>query len=507
MDPDTRITSLPTLTVNALLRQAAEDYGESAAIRYNEHGGITDKSYRVFYRDSLAFAAYLGSRFPAPCHIALLGKTTYAYLVCLNGIFLSGNTAVPLDAALPKERLQYLLGDADAAGVFFDETAKEAEAAFSGCPKLKHAMRLGAVAPETLPDGGTAAVKESPEHCAAIFYTSGTTGKSKGVMLASAAIVSNVCFKEMALTGGHVALNVLPMHHIFSFSCDYLKNIKDGVTVCLSRGPAYLGEELQRYAPSVLRLVPMMADSLFRKVRLQKKREPALSPRAAAERVFGRNIKKIIVSGASYWSDEEAAFIAMGITVRQGYGMTETGPRIAVPDGNTCMASGGRVISICRVRLQEGEIQVKSPSLMSGYYKQPEETAKAFTPDGWFRTGDLGRLTPDNELFITGRRKNLIILANGENVSPEEVELSYADEPLVAEIEVFENNGKIAALIRPDLTYAGKHGITNVKAAIQQRIEIKNAADIAAREIDEFYLTETPLARTATGKLIRRNRK
>ena len=291
---------------------------------------------------------------------------------------------------------------------------------------------------------------------------------------------------------------------IFSFSCDYLKNLKDGVCICLNSSLAALNEELLLFRPTVLRLVPTVADSLLRRVRILRKREPSLSPRAAAERVFGSGIRNIIVSGASYSAANDREFAEMGITVRQGYGMTETGPRIAVPDGRTCAASGGRIISICQVRLQNGEIQVKSPSLMTGYYKREEETRAMFTEDGWLRTGDLGRITPDNELFIIGRLKNVIILGNGENVSPEEVESAYFTEPLVAEIEVFEADGKIAAEIWPDEAYARSAGITDIEAAVRALVERKNKENIAAREIDCVFLRKEPLPKTETGKIKRR---
>lgn len=490
-------------TVTRLLRDASDCYADRAAIRYVSEGAIREHSYRDLYRDSLRVCGAIQQRFPAGTHIALIGKTSYRYLIALNAVMMSGCTAVPLAADAPTEETIRLLRDSDAAVIFYDETLRDAENVFSACPLLRDRFDLNAYPLETLPAPETATPREIPEGCAAIIYTSGSTGVRKGAMLTSSAIVSNVYFKEMTFEGGHVALNVLPMHHIFSFSCDYLKNLKDGVTVCLNSRLSALGEELLLFEPTVLRLVPAIIDSLLRRVRILRKRAPSLSPRAAAERVFGRRLRNIIVSGASYSAANDAEFQEMGITIRQGYGMTETGPRIAVPDGGTCAASGGRIISICQVRLQNGEIQVKSPSLMTGYYKREEETKQAFTEDGWFRTGDIGRITEDNELFITGRLKNVIILPNGENVSPEEIELRYAAEPLVKEIEVFEHKGRIAAEIVPDRDYAARMGM-DAEDAVRALVEEKNAADIAAREIEDITFRDQPLEKTETGKLKRR---
>lgn len=502
MDQDTRT---PALTIGALLSDCAARYGERAAIRFMENGASQDKSYRTLFDDSLRAAAELRRRFPRGGHIVITGHTSYAYLVWLNAIFISGCTAVPVGFDEPPAEKRRLLLDSDADGVLYAPKCFDPAAARDDCARVRFCEAIDAADFAALPDAPADWPSwELPERCSAIIYTSGTTGTRKGAMLSSAALVSNVYFREMDFEGGHVALNVLPMHHIFSFSCDYLKNLKDGVTICLNSSLAALGKELLCWEPTVLRLVPVIADSLLRRVRLLRRREPELTPREAAERVFGRRLRNIIVSGASYTAANDREFAEMGITIRQGYGMTETGPRIAVPDGGTCAASGGRIISICQVRLVDGEIQVRSPSLMIGYYKRPEETAAVFTPDGWFRTGDLGRVTPDRELFIVGRCKNVIILPNGENVSPEELERKYAADPLIREIEVYEDQGEIACDVYPDYDYARKTGVADLEAAVRALVAAKNASDTAAREIDRVKIRQTPLEKTNTGKIKRR---
>lgn len=498
VNTDTRVE-----TICGLLKSAASAYGEKPCIRYRQNGETVTKTYNDLYRDSLARAAYFSSFGLKGSNIAIIGKTTYGYLVCLNAVILSGNTAVPVANDLPRAELLRLLKDCDADGVIYDGTVDLSGKALQRMTRLRFRSSPDAVLLNERTDAAPALTDE-PEQVAVIMYSSGTTGEKKGVMLTSSALVSNVSFREMDFAGSNVALNVLPMHHIFSFSCDYLKNIKDGVTICICSGVAHLGEELLLYEPTVLRLVPMMVESLMRRVRILRKRQPSLSPRAACEKIFGRNLRNIIVSGASYAAQNDREFEEMGVTVRQGYGMTEAGPRIAVPDGKTCAESGGRVISICDVRIRDGEIQVKSPSLMKGYYKRDEETRAMFTPDGWLRTGDMGRLTPDRELFITGRLKNIIVLSNGENVSPEEIEGAYADEELVSEIEVFEDDGVIAADIYPDVSWARQAGIGDIAAAVTELVRHKNAEFPAAREIDRVNVRETPLPKTDTGKIKRR---
>ncbi len=498
-------------TISALMAYTAERYGEKTAISYFRKEDEINHSYREFYENSCAFASYITEHCAPGTHIALLSKTSYKFLSIFNAVMMAECVAVPLSIKSNLEDTVKMINDSDSEVLVYDsKVVKNIHEITALCPGVKHTVNLrekekiNAYFEAYHKSGKVFVSPEKPDTTAVIIYSSGTTGERKGAMLSSWALVSNVFFKEMSFEGDHVALNILPMNHIFSFSCDYLKNLKDGVKICLCRDLQYLSSDLIYFEPTVIRLVPMMVDSLLRRVRILRKRNTDLSPREAAARVFGRRLTNIIVSGAAYTASNEKEFEEMGITIRQGYGMTETGPRIAVPDGKTCAQSGGRIISICTVRIKDGEIQVKSPSLMSGYYKREQETKEVFTEDGFFKTGDLGYVTDDNELFITGRKKNIIILSNGENVSPEEIEMKYYPEPLIREIEVYEENGKISADIYPDNYYAQNHGIEDVETEIMKIIETGNAGDTAEREIDKVYIREEPLPKTETGKIKRR---
>lgn len=497
-------------TIGKVLRYTAQTYEDKTAIKYMTAEGLKEHSYRSFYEDSLSVGAYLKTLCPDKMHIALIAATNYRFLTAINASMLSGNVAVPFAPDIAKEEAVMLLDDCDASFVITDfQSFESADEIFTRCPKVKFVLdirddeKFSAIYSRECVDEIYLDIFDEKDETAAIIYTSGTTGRRKGAVLSSYALVSNIFFKEMNFEGDNVALNVLPLHHIFSFSCDYLKNLKDGVTICLNLEKSRIFNDFLTFEPSVVRLVPMIFDAMCRRVRMIRKRRKDLSPREAAEQVFGRRLHSVIISGAAFSPEAETEFVEMGLEVRQGYGMTETGPRIAVPDGKTCIQSGGRVISICQARIVDGEIQVKSPSLMTGYYKLPKETEEVFTEDGYLRTGDLGRLTEDNELFITGRIKNVIILSNGENVSPEEIEIKYVVNPLVREIIVYENNGGIAAKIYPDFEYAEKNGI-NVEEAINELVRQQNAEDIAAREIDKVEIVNEPLPKTKTGKILRK---
>lgn len=170
-----------------------------------------------------------------------------------------------------------------------------------------------------------------------------------------------------------------------------------------------------------------------------------------------------MTSGGAYLDPILAEeFDKLGIMLRQGYGMTEVGCRISVPDRGVSIESVGRVIDICDVRIENGEIQVKTPTIMLGYYKMPEETAKMFTEDGWFKTGDIGYVTEDRQLFITGRVKNLIILSSGENVSPEAIEKKFKKLSLVSEVVVYGEKDHLVAEIYPDFEHAEQEGVKDI---------------------------------------------
>ena len=154
-------------------------------------------------------------------------------------------------------------------------------------------------------------------------------------------------------------------------------------------------------------------------------------------------------------------------------------------------------------RIRHGELQVKTPTVMLGYYKMPEETKAMFTEDGWLKTGDIGYLTPDNQLFITGRVKSLIILSNGENVSPEAIEKKFDHEPIVDEVVAYAENDRIVAEIYPNYDYIEENGIEDVNAVIESMIDTMNLTAKPSHVIASFKLRTKPFERTGSGKLVR----
>ena len=503
-------------TVRDLIDNSAELYGDKPFIKYLKGEQIIEKSFKDLRENSLAICRYIRSINPGRMHIAIIGKTTYEYITALTGILVSGNVFVPFAPNTSVEEAVELFKDGDIDAIFYDSEFEERAVLIEKqLGNLKASVNMGDS--EWFKDkyekySGSSEYSQlseidlNPQECASIIFTSGTTGTRKGVMLSSENLIANITYPELELSADDVYLSVLPMHHIFCFSCDYFKPLLDGLTVCLNGNIADIGKNLSVFQPTTMRLVPMICETLIRKVNIIHKKYPELSPREAAEKVFGKNIRWIAVGGAYLGPKLIDEYEKYGIMLRQGYGMTETSPKITTADySEKNKDSSGKILkSICDVRIVNGEIQVKGKSVMMGYYKKPEETAEVFTDDGYLRTGDLGRFSEDgSHLYVTGRKKNLIILANGENVSPEEIEKKFVDEKIVKEIVVRAEDNRIIAEIFADSDYIKSEGIEDVRSFISDLIRKANEGEKPEREIADFCLRDTPFPKTTTGKIKR----
>lgn len=500
-------------TVRELVDYAAEKYGEKDFCRFVRDGEVKVKSYNDFREDCLAVCRYIRSVKKERIHIAFIGSTNYEYVACLTGMIFSGNVVVPFAPDITVDEASDLFADADIEILFcedaFSERAKEVQKRYKG---LKEIISLGNAEWfdgifEKYKTGscynGLSNITEYPDHCSLIIYTSGTTGRRKGVMLSNHNLAANSCYNEYNMDSTDVSFSVLPMHHVFCYACDVLKTIYDGGTLCLNGELKNLYKNLLVFEPTIMRIVPALCKSILTRIKITERQNPSLSPREAAEKVVGRNFRRMIAGSAFLSAAIIDGFEKYGITVRQGYGMSECSPRISTSDfSEVNKYSNGKVLSVNEVRVVDGEIQVKGPSVMLGYYKRPEETAAAFTEDGFLHTGDLGYLKGDH-IFLTGRKKNLIILSNGENVSPEELENRFVDDGVIKEIVVVGENDKFVAEIFPDLQFAEAHGITDIKGEIEKNVDRVNIESPSDRQIDSFRLREKPFERTSTGKIKR----
>ena len=503
-------------TVRGLLDYAAEHYNNKPFIKFVRNGEVQEKSFAQVRNDSFAFCRMLRDKYPENAHIAIVSKSCYEYIVALCGGFAGGFVLIPMAPETTVENGLALLRDADATVVLYEHEFADRMAQICAAePAIAHTLDLGDHSDfekiyETYgsdsPYAALSDVEIDEQALAVLIYTSGTTGEQKGVMLSNFALMENVMYKAYfkgTEREDDVRLSVLPLHHIFCFVSDFLSSVKMGNTLCLNGQMRDLFENLLRFRPTAMRVVPMIAQAMLSRIRAVALKDPALSPTEAAAKVTGGRLLWMLCGGAYLDPKIPVAFEDYGIHLRQGYGMSEAGCKVSVPDEQVSMDSVGRVMNNCEVRIQDGEVQVNTPCRMIGYYKRPEATAAAFTEDGWLKTGDIGVLTEYGELFITGRVKNLIILSNGENVSPEGIENDLRMDPLVAEALVYAKNDRIIAEIYPNAEVAEANGVTDINAALEALVDKVNLKARPSHTIAKLVVRDTPLEKTSTGKIKR----
>ena len=503
-----------------LLAAAANTFGDKIFLKYEENYIVREKTYRETYEDSRKIAARTAeaaAKIGHRLHAALLGKTGYEYLVSMFGILGGGGVAIPLDTQLSKDNMIKNLNKADTDVLFYDwSNRSEVTYIMEHCKSIKKFICLQdlkksetvySILNEDCIDFELPQI--DPNECALIIFTSGTTGDAKGVMLSHANEIDNTfCAdepNEPVEQYNEVLLNVLPIHHIFCFNCDFLMSMRYGSTVCLCRDLKKMMHSLLLFRPTFTRMVPMMAKALINRFAITKKQNPDLSVEELKEMVWGKELVRIGTGGGYLAPELAQKFLDLGILIGQGYGMSECAPKIATPDYERPekVSSVGRLVRGCEARVQDGEVQVKSPSVMLGYYKDAERTEEVFTEDGFLRTGDLGYIDDEGFLYLTGRKKNLIIFDNGENVSPEEIENTFDGEPLIADILVYGKNNKIAAEVYPNFEYASANGIDDIIAEVNSIVTEHNASLPTYSQIAEVSVRKNPFEKTASKKIIR----
>lgn len=498
-------------TLRDLIMISAECYGDNIFVKEKAGKDISEKSFNDFYNDSRRISNYVASVTEGTVHAAVIGPTSYAYLTTFFGIVSGGNVIVPLDAQLPCPDLCDHLQRADVTAFFFDSKyIPMIDSIKAECPEIKHFICIQEN------DGFTSvekimteyeSVSELPEinsdTLASIVYTSGTTGKSKGVMLTHGNYVDNTMCRDGEAQEGDSLLSVLPIHHIYCFTCDILLSLRYGATVCVNDSMMRIAMNLKLFQPSVMLLVPMIAETILKQIKAACAAKPKIPPQMIAQAVFGGKLKGIYSGGAYLAPEIMQEYKKLGILMAQGYGMTECSPRISsslLTEEN--YGDVGVIVNGCQIKIEDGEIVVKSPSVMKGYYKNPEATAEVLTEDGWLHTGDLGYVDK-NRVFITGRKKNLIILSNGENVSPEELENKFSGKEIIGDVLVYAEDGVITAEILPNAEYCKNMDRAEIVQALNELIKEINTTVTSAKTIRRIRLREVEFDKTTSKKIKR----
>lgn len=501
--------------IREVLEHSAKVFADIAAVKWLEKKEVHERSYKELWervvqtRKGLLAEGFEGK------HIALVGASSVWWMESYLGIITGGNTAVPLDALLPAEDLIDLINRSDSEGLFLSpKHAALLEEILNACPKLKKVWILAETsagtnektetAEQLLKAGSTGADLEAAEkeELATIIFTSGTTGKSKGVMLTQENLAANVEAVSFTTHPGTIMLSVLPIHHAFCLVMDWLKGFSLGATVCINDSLLHMVRNMGIFKPEIMLMVPMMIETIYKRL---ASAGPAIPKNLLAEKVFGGKLRLIFTGGAHLEPFYVKEFAAYGVNVLEGYGMSECSPVIS-SNNPDCYKVGsiGKPLSNVEVRFENEEILVRGTSVMKGYYQMPEETAQTLR-DGWLHTGDKGYMDEDGFLFINGRVKNLIILSNGENISPEEIENKLALNPLVGEVIVTGEENGLAARIYPEQAVVEAEALSEevVRTSLQAFLDEYNKRQSGYRKITGLVVRKHPFLRNTTKKILR----
>lgn len=485
---------------------------------------IINKTCREFSSDIDALGIFLYEKGFRNAHIAIIGENSYEWLVAFLAIVNGGNVAVPIDKEQPAEKVEQMLMQSDCEAAFVSEKYADLVTENSDVAVFS-LMGFQQYIPESqrlINSGKTEYLNYSVDtyKLAAIFFTSGTTGNSKGVMLSHknmAADINSAC-KNFRLDGDTLA--VLPFHHTFGLITAIFKVFNYRHSVYINQSLRYIQKDLQMVKPQTVFFVPLFVETFYKTIMgtARKSGKEKTLIRAAkisdillkfgidlrkklfqsVHAAFGGNLEYIICGGAPLDPKYVKAFRSWGINILNGYGITECAPVVSV-NRNFYWSDGsvGQVLDGCQVKIaDDGEILVKGNNVMMGYYKDDAQTKEVLS-DGWYHTGDLGHIDKDGFLFITGRKKNLIILSNGENVSPEEIETEILLDEAVAEVIVYGENGILTAEIFPDEEHLGNQEyFDNLIAALN-----KNQPQF--KQIQKIRLRDKEFEKNSTKKILR----
>ncbi len=522
MIKDYLTTGIPTFdwpNFNYMLRDVCSRFADRVAFRYRARGAkdFEEWSYERLGREGAALASFLLARgLTSGDRVAIWSENRPEWGCAYMAIVAAGLVAVPIDALLPEDEVGRVLRAAEVRGVIASGRFSER------LDEILSGIAIDAVAidlddsPKAFPPGGGPGLPApetiAPDADASIIFTSGTTGSPKGVVLSHAGIIANfdASIHSLPISKEDVFICVLPLHHTYPTTCSLVSPLAVGASITIVEKVVgkVIVDDVRDTGGTVMIAVPLLYDKLAAALdqgvkakgavvgaavgalRALSRAGCALGLPAIGRALFkglraasGLGSLRLLVAGGGPLSAATArVFDEFGFCIVQGYGMSENGPLIATnTQRHRDHRSAGLAVNRTMVRIADpgeeavGEIQVRSPSLMKGYWKNPEATAAIFTEDGWLRTGDLGRIDRRGFIFITGRIKNIIVTAGGKNIYPEEIEALFEGSRVVRELLVL---GKAP---QPDAAAGGGHaGVGGVAAEKVAAVLVPDLEAIAA---------------------------
>ena len=555
--------------MRSLVEEAAHNFPESIAISYKNKPSDKDVqkvTFAQWRKDVRNLGAALISCGLREENIAIVGENSYGWCCSFFAVMGIGSVTVPVDKELPIKDIEGIIAATSCKAVIYGRTAEEKVKEILQEGGLRSAEYLISIEPsssidEALASGkiltSVSALEEKGDELyrngdnsyydykidvnklASIVFTSGTTGKGKGVMLSQANICLDMTLGMYNFDITRKTLHVLPPHHTFGSTVNYVGHLSQGCEVYISSGLKHVSDEIREQQPTHLILVPAFLEVMNRKIWTTARKTGKEGLLKAMMKVsdclrkvgidlrkklfssvlsaFGGKLELVICGGAKLDEEIIKTFDSLGITILNGYGITECAPLISA-NRNKYRKPGsvGTPILACRVKIDnpdengEGEICVKGPNVMLGYYNNPEATAEVFDKDGFFHTGDYGRLDEEGWIYITGRKKNLIILSNGKNVYPEEIEADLQKVEGVTEVVVYAGESRvqkdkitIVAEIYPDADLLADKGITDMQSYFEDQVKLLNSKMAPYKAVKRVKLRNEEFQKNTSRKITR----
>lgn len=544
-------------TLRDLLFQAVDRYADKNAIRTKKQGIYRTLTYSQLLKQAGDLAGHFSQLgLNAGDRVGILSENRMEWCVAYFACVSSGVVVVPVDRELREREVLHILSFSGAraliaSGDFVRNLRHDLESISSleyvismedeqgkADYSFLQALKGGAEARQ----GGLFRYEEItvlPHDLAAIIFTSGTTGSAKGVMLSHQNVASNVMATSyhVAINQNDVLLSVLPLHHTYECTAGFLTALYQGATICHAESLRRIADNLRETQATVMLGVPALFEAMYRRIEaaIAEKggRKLNMARRIASvteklfrtsirrllfrqlHRQFGGRLRLFISGGAALNPEVSIGFRELGIDCIQGYGMTEHSPIISVNRVDAVRdASVGLPLPGAVVKIVDDEIVVKSKSVMRGYYLNPDVTAEALR-EGWLYTGDLGYLDEDGFLYISGRKKSVIVTANGKNVYPEEIEGILNDSPYVLESLVWggpeedPSEVEVQAIIVPDFqAFDSEFGPSDytdqtVNDVVSRAVKTCNRELASFQRIKKFSLRSEEFEKTTTRKIKR----
>lgn len=544
-----------------LVKSGADVFGDKTLYFYKENGETKEYSFKLLYDETLYIGTALAKLGLMGKGIAVIGNThpryTATYISTVNG----GGYIVPVDPELTNDQTAYFMNFAEVEAVFY--TDKPTEKINEIKELLPNVKLFIAIQPKSdfisdennmtidaliemgkteLENGYTEYTDYEivPEKMSAIIFTSGSTGTAKGVMLSTKNLTAavNASCLSMSYDDRNTFVSVLPPHHTYEMTCGHLALMNIGAQVLINDSLKNALRNFKEFKPNALMLVPLFVETMHKKIWAEIKKKGIegklkfamgfdnallsvgidIRKKLFKEIIdaFGGNLKSIVCGGASLSPELIKDFYSFGVTVLEGYGITECAPLVAVNSpGKVRFRSVGQPVKGCTVKIDltdseedTGEILVKGDNVMMGYYKNPEATKEAFTEDGWFRTGDIGRMDKDGYIYITGRKKNVIILSNGKNIYPEEIEEYLIPIEIILEAIVIARKNAageptITAIAVPNMALLEGKSDDEIYEMIKAEISEVNKKLPSYKQIHQIEIRKEEFERTTSKKIQR----